>query len=247
VYEAAYRDMARSAQAPEEFRRWLIADAKASSELVQDGWRFSALSAFSSVGYPWAESAAGSGNGESAEVRFGAPRPIEEIRVVSGRAQRPDLFEANARPKTLKVTFSDGTSQVLQLKDTPALQRFAVPKKTSASLKVEIVDVYPGGKAQDAYLTLVDAGLRSPAFEEFDVLLASVSDTVTSEPSTPTAAGPGVSANPAAAADAGSPDADAADRDLPPAGWLAVATVAAVAGIAVYAGYRRSAARSSTS
>lgn len=247
VCEPAYPDMARSSRTPEEMRRWLISDAKASSELERDGGQFPPFSAFGGVGHPWGEAARGSGKGEWVEARFGAPRPIEEIRVVSGRAQRPDLFEANARPKTLKVTFSDGTSQVLQLKDTPALQRFAVPKKTSASLKVEIVDVYPGGKAQDAYLTLVDAGLRSPAFEEFDVLLASVSDTVTSEPSTPTAAGPGVSANPAAAADAGSPDADAADRDLPPAGWLAVATVAAVAGIAVYAGYRRSAARSSTS
>lgn len=182
--EAEYPDMARSQRTPVELRRWLISDAAASSELEEDSERFWALNAFSSVGHPWAESAPGPGKGEWVEARFGAARPIEEIRVVSGRAQRPDLFEADARPKTLKVTFSDGSSQILSLKDTPALQRFIVPKKTSTSVKVEIVDVYPGRSTQDAYLTLVDAGLRSPAFEGFDELLASASDARASDPST---------------------------------------------------------------
>lgn len=186
IYEASYLGMARSPETPEELRRWLISDAKASSELEKDGLRFFALGAFGSVGYPWGEAARGSGKGEWVEARFGAPRPIEEIRVVTGRAQRPDLFEANARPKTLKVTFSDGTAQVLDLKDTPALQRFVVPKKTSSSVKVEILDVYPGKATQDAYLTLVDAGLRSPAFEGFDELLASAPAAQGSESSTQT-------------------------------------------------------------
>ncbi len=242
VCEPLYPDMARSSRTPQELRRWLISDVKASSELERDGGQFPPFSAFGGVGHPWGEAARGSGKGEWVEARFGAPRPIEEIRVVTGRAQRPDLFEANARPKTLKVTFSDGTSQILNLKDTPTLQRFVVPKKTSASMRVKILDVYPGKATQDAYLTLVDAGLRSPAFEGFDELLASASVAQASEPSTQ-AAGAAEDVTGAASATSGAeaasvpPEGEAGDRQPLPVAYVAGFVVLASA--AGYVAYRR--------
>lgn len=170
IYKAAYP---HDEDAPVQVLRTLVKDEDCSSFLTLGEYEYPARNAFSRVADAWAEGVEGPGSGQWVSASYGAPRDVEEIRVVSGYAKRPDLFAKYNRPKTLRVTFSDGRVRTFELNDTAELQRFAVPKTTTDSIKVEIVDVYPGTTRDETYLSLVDVGAHSPSFEAFEKVLAS--------------------------------------------------------------------------
>ncbi len=57
------------------------------------------------------------------------------------------------RPKNVRLTFSDGTTQDVTLDDTPnQYQTVTITDKTTDSLKIEILDTYPGVGGGDQYL-----------------------------------------------------------------------------------------------
>jgi hypothetical protein len=122
------------------------------------------------TGAVWGTAAPGKGGW----VRFGIEgnRSLEEIRLLPGRTDTLTSFTEYGRPKTLEVTLSDGTSTVVTLEDEPALQRFAVAG-TAEWVRFDILDIYPGSKTDDTYLTQVDFGnAPAPEFETFSSLLA---------------------------------------------------------------------------
>ena len=115
-------------------------------------------------------------------------RKVQEIRIVPGKNDAPGSFAENARPKTIRVTLSDGTSSVITLADEPSLQKFPV-SGMAEWVRVDILDSYAGSKGTDTYISDISFGNRpAPAFDTFDALIAGT--TSAENPST-TASSPG--------------------------------------------------------
>lgn len=158
-------------QWPAELGRRFLADLSASSELVLGEYSYPAFSMFGGVSTAWAEAVPGSGTGEWAKAVFGAPREVNEVRILPGYAKRSDLFYKYNRPKIVTLTFSDGTQTTVTLADEPSLQRFPV-RTTTEWVRVTIDEVYRGTTRDETYISLVDVGAESPEYLSFDTLLA---------------------------------------------------------------------------
>ena len=106
-------------------------------------------------------------------------RKLQELRIVPGRNDTTESFAQYGRPKTIKVTLSDGTSSVIALADEPSLQRFPI-SGTAEWVRLDILDTYAGSASGDTYISDVSFGNQpAPSFEPFDTL-------ITQAPSTPT-------------------------------------------------------------
>jgi hypothetical protein len=97
---------------------------------------------------------------------------LREIRILPGRNDTPTSFTEYARPKTLTIDLSDGTSREFTLEDEPSLQRLAISGTAMWAL-VGIKDVYPGTKSNDIYISEIDLGnARAPEFDTFSNMMA---------------------------------------------------------------------------
>lgn len=115
-----------------------------------------------SLRHAWVEGVPGPGIGQFVTYYFknDAPR-INQINVYNGYVKSPALWQANGRVKKLKLWVNNQPYAELNLKDTPALQSFAVPllghraDKKDLVLRFEIREVYRGTKYEDTALTEV--------------------------------------------------------------------------------------------
>jgi hypothetical protein len=150
-----------------------VRSVTASSELERDAKVYEAASLRLGVTGMWAEGVDGPGVGQWLRFGFGGKRRVREVRVLPGDGRTGDAFRANNRPKTLEITFSDGTRNTLELKDEPILQRFPVDVE-AVSAKIVITEVYKGADTDDTFISMVDFG-KAPAVEPvaLDSLLAS--------------------------------------------------------------------------
>jgi hypothetical protein len=109
---------------------------------------------------------------------------LREIRILPGRNDSLSSFKEYGRPKTIKVTLSDGTSATITLADEPALQKFAV-SGTADNVRFDILDIYPGSKSNDTYMSEIDFGTEpAPKMEPFSVLIAEQAPPSTQPPTT---------------------------------------------------------------
>ena len=98
---------------------------------------------------------------------------MRELRVLPGYAKRPELFRKYDRPKRLRISYSDDSSQVVMLADDPSLQRFPADV-TAKSARVTILDVYRGTVSNETYLSEVEFGTApAPTFDDPAAVLAS--------------------------------------------------------------------------
>ena len=137
-------------------------DGRASA---RDGW----WAVDGSLPNPWGVPAPGKG----AWIKLGIEgnQNLSEIRILPGRFDDFGSFEEYGRPKTVRVTLSDRTSMTITLEDEPSLQRFPLSGKASW-VKLDIVDVYPGTKNNDTYISMIDFGTEpAPSFLLFAELI----------------------------------------------------------------------------
>lgn len=103
----------------------------------------------------WVENVKGEGIGEwiafdSEEIGY-----VHSISIINGYTKSSDLFYWNDRLKRFKLTFSDGSTQNFTLMD----DRFDFQKidlkepVLTDSVKLTILEVYPGSKYSDCYIT----------------------------------------------------------------------------------------------
>lgn len=105
----------------------------------------------------WVEGVAGAGIGQNLQFTFENAWMPKEISIVNGFAISNSLYLKNARPKELKLTFSDGTVQIITLKDIMTLQTFTLNTQQKISgLKIEIVSVYKGTLYEDTCISEID-------------------------------------------------------------------------------------------
>jgi hypothetical protein len=130
-----------------------------------------------------------------AQLELSGNQRIAEIRIVSGDNETTGSFVAHGRPKSIKVTLSDGTSKVITLADESSVQRFPIAG-TAEWVRLELLDSYPGTESADTYISDISFGNeRAPVFAPFAALitqaLAATSATTapvspTTSPATPT-------------------------------------------------------------
>lgn len=112
----------------------------------------------------WCEGAPGSGRGEYIRILYAEPARFRSILIGNGYAKSKQTFFANARARTVRIETADGLRFAAELRDTEAMQRIRLPRVVNtATLRVEIVDVYGGDKHPDLCLHFL-----SPDFEGMD-------------------------------------------------------------------------------
>mgnify|MGYP002738808055 CR=1 FL=1 len=117
----------------------------------------------------WAEGAPGDGVGEWLQLDFARPTTVSGFDINNGYWRLPERIGQNGRVRTMRVTFSDGSSEVFNLYDTDEAQwidyyvgqgwpteeippgetvLFSAPHTTS-SLRFTVESVYPGNTWDD--------------------------------------------------------------------------------------------------
>lgn len=103
----------------------------------------------------WNEGAQGPGIGEWVRLEFAEPVILAHIEIANGYQKDRDRFLGNARVKSLKLEYSNGTTQLVDLLDTKDFQSITTLRKATEWLKLTIVSVYPDYEWADAALSEV--------------------------------------------------------------------------------------------
>ena len=77
-------------------------------------------------------------------VTFAGPTDLDNMLLRTGAG--PD-YARLGRPRTIQVTYSDGTGQLLTLKDDPKPTGYSVHARHVTSLTIQITGVYPAGQS----------------------------------------------------------------------------------------------------
>jgi len=127
----------------------------ASSVLKESGYDYSATCAMDGNSTTaWAEAASGDGVEEWLRLDFGEDCGVSGLQIWAGYQKSDSLFQKNNRPKSIRVTFSDGSSMDFELDDTMNMQSLSFGgKRVTSSLKITILSVYPGTAYQDTCIT----------------------------------------------------------------------------------------------
>jgi hypothetical protein len=107
----------------------------------------------------------------SMQMSIAGNHKIAEVRIISGRNDTLGSFAGHSRPKSVRITLSDGTSKTLVLADEPGLQRSPM-SGTAEWVRVEVLDSYPGTKSDHSFISEVAFGAeRASDFVDFATLM----------------------------------------------------------------------------
>ncbi|GAA5131567.1 DUF4424 family protein [Luteolibacter yonseiensis] len=137
--------------------QWLMShinyEVRASSELPPaDGNSYGAGKVKSMWGQEtWSEGVPGTGAGEWLELKPVAPKPLAAILVRPGYSKSDGLFQANARPKRIRVTLNGEHSFGVDVPDSNNVRRIPVIGyvKPVKQIRLTFEDVWPGTKFED--------------------------------------------------------------------------------------------------
>jgi hypothetical protein len=101
----------------------------------------------------WNEGADGPGIGEWVRFDFVESIPLARVEIANGYQRDEQRFAGNARVKTLELTYSDGSTQLVQLLDAEGLQTIEPSVDETAQITFTIISVYPRYEWQDAALS----------------------------------------------------------------------------------------------
>lgn len=97
-------------------------------------------------GSSWVEGESGSGLGAWIELDLGGEKTVEQVRIWGGDWSSWEYWNRANRPKEVELKFSDGSAQVVTLKDEKVAQTFAIEgggKKTS-TVRLRLKSTYNG-------------------------------------------------------------------------------------------------------
>jgi hypothetical protein len=121
-------------------------------------------------------------------MEINGDRQIREMRIVTGDNSATDSFGKSGRPKTIRVTLSDGSTSTVKLADEPSVQKVPISGKADWA-RLDVIDSYPGSQSTGIYIAEVSFGNRpAPSFQAFDSLIeaaGSVTTSSTAHPASP--------------------------------------------------------------
>lgn len=102
----------------------------------------------------WVEGVNGQGIGESITLYFNREYVLSKVVIHAGYQKNSEIYEKNSRPKELKISFSDGSSQVYTLQDINAKQEIILEKAVITKyISFTIQSVYQGNKYEDTVIS----------------------------------------------------------------------------------------------
>ena len=102
----------------------------------------------------WVEGAKGNGLGEYIKLSLDRECYVSGFEIWAGYHKTKKLYNNNARPKEIIVTFTDGSSCTYTLRDIMQKQTIAFDEAVKTdSIIIEISSVYPGAVFQDTVIT----------------------------------------------------------------------------------------------
>ena len=117
----------------------------------------------------WVEGKEDDGIGESITLTQKSPAPVAAILVRPGFGKDKSLWQANNRPRTLKITLNGKHTFTAPLEDKDTRQRIPVQGFTGdvKTVKLEIADVYRGTQFRDtaiSHVSLIRPLVKEPKF-----------------------------------------------------------------------------------
>ncbi|HAA53804.1 MAG TPA: hypothetical protein DCE42_03575 [Myxococcales bacterium] len=105
----------------------------------------------------WAEGRKDDGIGEWVQMIFPTPRTLRTINIVNGCKRPGEKFILNNRVKEVLLTFSNGMTRTVTLKDTNKTQKIKVGSVRTLSVKLTIQSFYKGKIGHTTCLSEVHA------------------------------------------------------------------------------------------
>lgn len=103
----------------------------------------------------WNEGADGPGNGEWVQFNFAGTVRVARVDIANGYQKDSRRFEGNGRVRTLRLTYSDGEEQVVQLHDDLGYQQIVTPATDISWVRITILSAYPGDTWDDTAISEV--------------------------------------------------------------------------------------------
>lgn len=103
----------------------------------------------------WNEGADGPGVGEWIQFEFSQSTRLARIEIANGYQKDSERFEGNPRVKSLKVEYSNGTTQLVDLLDVMDFQAITPTIQPVDWVRFSIVSVYAGNEWDDTALSEV--------------------------------------------------------------------------------------------
>ncbi len=109
--------------------------------------------------------------GDRLRLEFPRQAKVAELRIAPGDLSGHNTFPVAGRPRSLRVSFPDGSTSTVELKDEPSLQRFPL-RGQGEWVEVELLDTYPGSRAAGVHIWELEFGAqKAPGFVPFDSLI----------------------------------------------------------------------------
>jgi hypothetical protein len=103
----------------------------------------------------WNEGAEGPGIDEWVKFSFSSPIVPARIEIANGYQKDAERFQGNVRVKSLRLEYSNGATQVIELLDTEDYQSVTTVRAPTDWIKMTILSVYPDYVWEDAALSEV--------------------------------------------------------------------------------------------
>lgn len=102
----------------------------------------------------WLEDGDGSGLGAWVQLDFAEPTKVTALRIWNGSWYSYDFWQRHSRAKEVELEFSDGTKEVVTLKDEKLAELVTLSKPVTASwVRVKLKSVYSGNTFNDTPLS----------------------------------------------------------------------------------------------
>lgn len=103
----------------------------------------------------WAEGVSGQGEGEWVRLDLGEPTMLSTIEIANGYQKDQRRFEGNPRLKTIRIEYSDGSAQLIQMHDDGGYQAITPPPIATEWVRLVIQATYPGATWPDTSISEV--------------------------------------------------------------------------------------------
>ncbi|MHB0981202.1 MAG: discoidin domain-containing protein [Thermoleophilia bacterium] len=103
----------------------------------------------------WAEGVEGDGTGEWVRLDLGGPTKLTTIEIANGYQKDERRFSGNPRVETLRIEYSDGSSQLVRVHDDMGFQIITAPPTPTEWVKLVIESTYPGDTWEDTSISEV--------------------------------------------------------------------------------------------
>jgi len=136
-----------------------ITSADCSSVLTaQQGNSYNASNVFDgNSSTAWAEGSSSNGVNEYVKVSLGSKQVVTMIAMINGYAKSDDLYHKNCRVKKAELSFSDGSTQTIELADsTSSIQKVFITPVETDFVKVTIKEVYDGDAYSDLCISEIE-------------------------------------------------------------------------------------------